>query len=176
MIPLDLFAFWRDDLEACLETIATHVARVDDHRRGQTLASLASGVVQSAETPTRSPQRVALETVTEANFATPEARQKTVTMFLRRLDESGLLKNLTRTQPKAGCVPVQAEQKLIWEAAGYATRTEFAYWKADAAQKRKGKLIPVNARALLKFRQVLGMTPQEFVQAWKDRPSLHHNR
>ena len=153
VIPPDLFAFWRNDLEACLETIATRVARADGDRRSQTLASLASGVARSTEVPTRSPQRVALETVTDADLATPEAREATVGKFLKRLEDSNALTGLVEAKPKAGDCAVTATKTLIWRASGY-DRKVYYRWERQSRPTASSKV----------FTRLLRSTPDEFVK------------
>ena len=89
---------------------------------------------------------------------TAPGRQARITAFLLALKVSGALEGLVRIHPKAGGQPLQADEKLIWETAGYINRTTLFAWKSC----RTGKQSLAAAR---KFMTVLEMTPGQFMAA-----------
>ena len=89
---------------------------------------------------------------------TAPGRQARITAFLLALKVSGALEGLVRIHPKAGGQPLQADEKLIWETAGYINRTTMFAWKSC----RTGKQSLAAAR---KFMTVLEMTPGQFMAA-----------
>ncbi|MDA1095205.1 MAG: hypothetical protein O3A25_18365 [Acidobacteria bacterium] len=58
----------------------------------------------------------------EAWAKTAKGRQTRINEFLQTLKESGVLKDLDRIHPKAGERSLKANERVIWEAAGHATR------------------------------------------------------
>ena len=95
---------------------------------------------------------------------TAKGRQTRATSFLQALTESGVLTNQVRIYLKADERLLEANERLIWEAAGYATRTAWWRWKTDRQQP--------NAVADRHFRRLLSLKPSDFMQAW----TLHAKR
>ena len=89
---------------------------------------------------------------------TAPGRQARITAFLLALKVSGALEGLVRIHPKAGEQPLQADEKVIWETAGYINRTTLFAWKSC----RTGKQSLAAAR---KFMTVLEMTTGQFMAA-----------
>ena len=111
------------------------------------------------------PFGVVVPVPTDAAWAqTAAGRQTRATSFLQALTESGVLTNQVRIYLKADERLLEANERLIWEAAGYATRTAWWRWKTDRQQP--------NAVADRHFRRLLSLKPSDFMQAW----TLHAKR
>ena len=109
------------------------------------------------------PFGVVVPVPTDAAWAqTAAGRQTRATSFLQTLTESGLLTGQVRIHPKANELPLRADERLIWDAARFATSTAWWRWKTHKH--------PQNTVADGHFRRLLNMKPSEFMQAWTMSP------
>ena len=99
----------------------------------------------------------------EAWATTATGRQTRINECLQALRDSGLLTHLTRIHRKAGERPLQADETLIWEAAGYTDRTALFAWKSCRTAKQ-------SLAAARKFMTILRMTPAQVVAEWTKHP------
>lgn len=99
----------------------------------------------------------------EAWATTATGRQTRINECLQALRDSGLLTDLTRIHRKAGERPLQANERLIGEAAGYTDRTALFAWKSCRTGKQR-------LAAARKFMTILRMTPAQIVAEWTKHP------
>ena len=92
---------------------------------------------------------------------TAKGRQARIKEFLQTLKESGVLKDLDRIHPKADERSLGADERLIWEAAGYTDRTVLFAWKTCRTGRR-------SLAAARKFMTILRMTPSQFLAEWNN--------
>lgn len=92
---------------------------------------------------------------------TAKGRQARIKEFLQTLKESGVLKDLDRIHPTADERSLGADERLIWEAAGYTDRTVLFAWKTCRTGRR-------SLAAARKFMTILRMTPSQFLAQWNN--------